>query len=350
VRVNLAISTAQTTVGAGVDTLTGIENLNGTGFDDQFTGDAANNVLTGNAGSDLLIGGLGNDTLSGGAGIDTISYLGATTGVTVNLGLTTAQDTIGAGIDTLASVENLIGSAFNDSLLGSMQANILNGGDGDDVIDGRFGSAGDTIDGGRGNDMLFGGVGSDFLTGGVGNDGINGGNGVDTISYAVTSAAVTVNLGLTTAQAVGGGQGTDTIFNVENIIGSAFGDTLTGSAAANRITGGTGKDTLTGAGGNDRFVYLATSDSTVGANADRITDHNLGDILDLSAIDANANTAGINDAFVRVAAFTNVAGQFTLAFSGGTTTLLADTDGNGAADFSVLFTGDVTAQTANWVL
>jgi len=109
---------------------------------------------------------------------------------------------------------------------------------------------------------------------------------------------------------------------------------------------------LAGAGGNDRFVYLATGDSAAGADADRIVDLSAGDILDLSGIDANANTVGTNEAFTQVGAFSNVAGQFTLAFDGGsnTTTLLGDTDGNGVADFSILFTGDVTALTGSWVL
>jgi len=350
VKVNLTILTAQTTVGAGGDTLSGIENLNGTGFDDIFTGDAANNVLTGNGGNDMLLGGLGNDTLSGGQGTDTISYVGATLGVTVNLGLATAQNTVGAGFDTLVSIETVIGSALGDTLTGSNQNNALSGGNGDDLIDGSLGA--DTIDGGANDDTLVGSTGNDIIIGGTGNDSIDGGANIDTISFAGAGSAVTVSLALTTAQAVGGGQGTDTIVNVENILGSAFGDTLTGSTLANILTGGGGKDVLAGGGGNDIFAFLATSDSTAGANADRIADFNAGDILDLSAIDANANTVGINDAFSRVAAFSNVAGQFTLAFAAGsnTTTLLGDTDGNGVADFSVLFTGDVTALTTGWVL
>jgi len=350
VKVNLTILTAQSTVGAGSDTLSGIENLNGTGFDDQFTGDGANNNLVGNGGNDILIGGNGDDIVNGGAGSDTASYATATTGVTVNLATTTAQNTIGAGFDTFLSIENLVGSTLNDTLTGSTQVNTISGGTGDDIIDGA--SANDIIDGGSGNDTLLGGNGDDLLTPGAGNDSVNGGAGIDTILYGVTAGGVTVNLGLATAQTAGGGQGIDTIVNVENISGSTFGDTLTGSTAANVLTGGAGKDVLAGAGGNDRFVYLATGDSAAGANADRITDLNAGDILDLSGIDANANTVGTNEAFTQVGAFSNVAGQFTLAFDGGsnTTTLLGDTDGNGVADFSILFTGDVTALTGSWVL
>jgi len=352
VRMNLNLTTAQSTGGAGGDTLTDIENLNGSGFNDVFTGNGSDNMLVGNAGNDMLNGGLGNDLLSGGAGIDTASYAGVANGVAVNLALTAAQDTIGAGIDTLSSIENLTGSGFDDGLTGNTQANIITGGVGNDVLDGGAGSAADTLDGGAGNDTVRGQVGNDVLTGGSGNDLIDGGAGIDTVLYTVTSAGVTVNLSLTTAQNVGGGQGVDTLLGIENVLGSNFGDMLTGSTLANSFTGGGGKDTLTGGAGNDRFVYLATTDSAIGANADRVTDLTLGDILDLSGIDANANTAGINEAFTQVGSFSNSAGQFTLAFdSGGNmTTLLGDTNGDGSADFSVLFTGDVTALTANWVL
>src|SRR5262249_8029123 len=66
------------------------------------TGNALNNTITGGTGNDTLEGGLGNDVLAGGLGIDALSYAGATAGVTVNLGLAGARDTIGAGIDTVS--------------------------------------------------------------------------------------------------------------------------------------------------------------------------------------------------------------------------------------------------------
>jgi Ca2+-binding RTX toxin-like protein len=132
VTVSLAIATAQNTIGAGVDTLINIENLTGSNFNDTLTGNtlanilnggAGNDALTGGAGNDSLIGAVGNDTLNGGAGndsmdggaagTDTASYqAGATAGVSVNLALTTAQNTIGAGVDTLVNFENLTGTAF----------------------------------------------------------------------------------------------------------------------------------------------------------------------------------------------------------------------------------------------
>ena len=71
-------------------------------------------------GNDTLIGGAGNDTLDGGAaGSDTASYADATAGVTVSLAITTAQNTVGAGTDTLTNFENLTGSNLNDTLTGN---------------------------------------------------------------------------------------------------------------------------------------------------------------------------------------------------------------------------------------
>ena len=52
--------------------------------------------------------------LIGAGGVDTVRYAAAAAGVTVNLSVTTAQNTVGAGLDTLSGFENLSGSAFND--------------------------------------------------------------------------------------------------------------------------------------------------------------------------------------------------------------------------------------------
>ena len=202
-------------------------------------GDALANLIDGGTGNDAINGGLGNDTLIGNTGIDTISYAGVASGVTVSLAITTGQNTIGAGTDTILSSENLIGSSYNDTLTGDALAN--------------------TIEGGLGNDIL------------------NGGLGVDTVSYASSTAAVTVNLALTTAQNTIGA-GTDTLSNFENIFASAFNDTLTGNSAANSINGGAGNDLiigglgadiLTGGIGADTFRFLSTG---LDASFDRISD------------------------------------------------------------------------------
>lgn len=147
VTVNLNLTGPQNTGGAGSDTLVSIENVSGTNFGDTLTGNGASNVLAGLSGNDLLDaragndtlrggtgndtlnGGSGNDLLDGGAGIDTASYSTAPAGVTVDLSLLGLQNTGGAGVDQLVSVENLIGSNFNDKLTGADWVNkTLDGG------------------------------------------------------------------------------------------------------------------------------------------------------------------------------------------------------------------------------
>src|SRR6185369_9422526 len=81
--------------------------------------------------------------------------------VTVNLAQTTAQNTIGAGTDTLTGFENLTGSAFDDTLTGNSVANVLIGGLGNDTISASGGS--DRLDGGGGNDTLTGGTAADIF-------------------------------------------------------------------------------------------------------------------------------------------------------------------------------------------
>ena len=114
-----------------------IENAAGGSGNDVLLGNSANNVLTGNAGNDLLMGRAGNDTLNGGAGIDTASYANAARGVTVDLAKGTARG--GDGSDTLISIENVVGSAFSDTLTGNGGANILDGGAGNDTLNGGAG-------------------------------------------------------------------------------------------------------------------------------------------------------------------------------------------------------------------
>jgi Ca2+-binding RTX toxin-like protein len=181
---------AQNTGGAGTDTLISIQNLTGSDFSDTLTGDGNNNLLIGGAMEDKLYGGAGDDTLdggpggdilNGGAGIDTATYDDALGGVSVNLTITTAQNTGGSGFDGLVNIENLIGSPFDDSLTGSGAANVLTGGDGDDTIIGGGGD--DVLYGGSGKDQIKGGNGADTIVGGGGSDQLFGGAGADHFVY-----------------------------------------------------------------------------------------------------------------------------------------------------------------------
>ncbi len=127
---------------AAGDTLFSIEHVIGSDLNDVLTGDASNNTLTGGLGDDTLEGGGGSDLLDGGAGIDTASYAGATNIVTVNLDTNSATG-IDIGTDKLASIENVVGSDQNDTIIGNNNVNVLDGGLGDDTLTG--GESSDTF-------------------------------------------------------------------------------------------------------------------------------------------------------------------------------------------------------------
>ncbi|MBK6741692.1 MAG: type I secretion C-terminal target domain-containing protein [Hydrogenophilales bacterium] len=282
-----------TTGAEGTDTLSNVENVTGSAFNDVLTGDGSANVLTGGfgndtlnggggadtlnggVGNDTLVGGAGNDALNGGTGTDTISYAAAGA-VTVNLSTNSAT---GDGTDTLNSVENVIGSGAVDTITGDGVANVLSGGGGNDTITGGLGS--DTLVGGAGDDTLSGGDGNDTLVGGIGNDVLTGDAGTDTVAYTdATANGLVVNLtgqGAAGTDTSGGGLGTDTLATVENVLGSAFNDTITGDGNANVLNGGAGNDTISGGGGNDTITG-GTGDDTLTGNAGADTfDWNLGD-------------------------------------------------------------------------
>jgi Ca2+-binding RTX toxin-like protein len=230
--------------GQGVDSLVSIENAIGSAFDDLLRGTAGNNQLYGHLGNDILDGGPGNDLLDGGDGFDTADYSAAPSRVVVNLSLAGPQNTLGAGLDTLVSIENLLGSAFNDTLTGNGQANYLSGL--------------------AGNDALYGGDGDDTIDGGAGDDIMQGQGGYDTADYGTASAAVTVSLALQGAFQNTIGAGSDYLNGIENLAGSEFADTLTGNAAANVIEGGDGDDTIDGGAGNDTIDGGDGNDTLIG--------------------------------------------------------------------------------------
>eukprot|EP00439_Symbiodinium_sp_Y106_P090069 s1_g2605.t1 len=246
----------------GANTLYGLggaDTLYGGVGDDILFGGTGNDQLYGNNDDDRLIGGAGADTLDGGAGVDTADYAASAAGVTVNLFLTTAQSGGDAEGDTLLNIENVYGSAHNDTLSGDHSANTIWGGDGGDLIYGNNGD--DTIYGGDGNDNLFGQAGSDY---------IDGGAGTDTASYASSWAGITVNL--TGNVNTGGAAEGDQLYNIENLSGSIYDDILTGNAGDNTLwgwagndmlEGGAGADTLDGGDGNDTASYAGSAEGVV---------------------------------------------------------------------------------------
>jgi Ca2+-binding RTX toxin-like protein len=265
------------------DTITNFENVTGSAFDDTLTGDGNDNVLQGNAGS---------DTLDGGGGSDTASYADNTGKVSVDLTAGTGREFApdgGSGTstlvstDTLSNFENVIGSPFADTLLGSSAGNVFDGGDGNDSIEGVSGantlSGGDgldTLNGGSDADVMFGGNdsdtingndGDDTISGDAGGDSLNGDDGFNTLSYANNTGKVAGGLfedtvtgeppdnvqeygadGSSSANTV---VSQDRVFKFDAVIGSAYDDALRGNSSDNNLAGGDGNDTLNGGDGND---------------------------------------------------------------------------------------------------
>jgi Ca2+-binding RTX toxin-like protein len=157
----------------------------------------------------------------------------------------------------------LSGLGGNDTINGLGGNDGLSGGDDNDWLYG--GSGNDNLSGGAGTDRLYGGDFSDTLDGGLGDDTLDGGasrvGDIDTARYSSATSGVIVSLSNTASQNTLGA-GWDKLIGIENLEGSAYGDTLTTNGFANVLSGGGGDDNLySDPGGNDTLNGGAGLDS-----------------------------------------------------------------------------------------
>ena len=237
------------------DRLSNVENLVGSEHDDRLFGDGDNNKLFGGGGDDIIVADLGDDRVEGGPGADTmdgdaanlyrsvplhsdiLSYASSTGGVRIDLSrqyvpaarAEQQRDHYATGSggdatgDKFRGFEHVTGGMGNDRLTGDGWDNILIGGPGADVLDGGDAVTAAGPDGDYGTD-------DDIST-----------SGTDTVSYAGSSAGVTItftertrrvnNEEVTTHEGAGSGGDAegDRLLNIDKVIGTAHDDTFIAS-------------------------------------------------------------------------------------------------------------------------
>ena len=177
--------------------------------------------------------------------------------------------------DTLSNIENITGSAHDDTLTGNDENNILIGGGGND-----------TITTGGGNNTVTAGAGDDTINVGNGVNHIDGGTGNDTVSFAAVTTIGTLSLddirtsndptdsfvvtGVAVDMGTGAVEGANILINVENVTGTDRDDYLQGSDANEEFRGGAGNDILRGGAGIDVLIGGAGVNTLKGDAGDDI--------------------------------------------------------------------------------
>ena len=256
------------------ETFAGVENIVGSDYWDDITGDAGSNLIIGRAGYDNIRAGAGDDIVYGG-------------------------DLPGVAIAASYDGNYIYGEEGNDTLFGSLMPLV------------GFVTLQSHIYGGVGNDTINGGIGDDILQGDHGADILNGGDGTDTLYIDHEDTVVTGGASdhdrVHVADVVGV---TLTASDIEqwygytgNDIFSASGATVSvlmrGADGDDTLTGGTARDVLIGDGGSDTVNGGAGDDDVYGgAGADRLFGGADTDILYVDHLDTAYDGGAGNDYLV----------------------------------------------------
>ena len=236
--------------------LDGNDTAYGRGGQDRIYGGNGKDEIYGGKRGDRLFGGNDDDTLDGGDGDDTLTYLNATENVTVNLHVGKASNDV-----QLTSIENVIGSNFDDYFVSSDAANEFAGQDGADTLSYAYSDAAVTVNAFTGKvsggfadgdiiDSVERFIGSDHDDHFISTDGVvnpitdsryasfNGKAGSDTVSYAYSNESVHANLDSGVVLTDTGSK--EKLIQIENAIGTSQDDIFVASAAANTLDGADG--------------------------------------------------------------------------------------------------------------
>jgi Ca2+-binding RTX toxin-like protein len=323
----------------------------GNSLNNTLEGNNGSNFLSGNSGDDLLEGKRGYDTLDGGTGNDTASFSSNISNEfgSVFANLETGFAYIGyysiaaegyvQAETKLISIENLLGSTWDDNLIGNSGNNIVNGdygsdsltgGDGNDLLEG--GSDFDTLDGGGGFDTLDGGAGNDIYwvdsTGDIISETSIIATEIDTVrsyvNYTLGENLERLSLqGTSNLNATG-----NTLNNLlvgttghNSLSGQAGNDTLLGGSGNDILNGGEGVDSLAGNAGNDIYLVDNTGDivsetTTLATDIDTVrsyVNYTLGENLERLSLQgtSNLNATGnsLNNLLVGNTGYNSLNGQ-----------------------------------------
>jgi Ca2+-binding RTX toxin-like protein len=301
------------------DSLYAIEEIVATSGDDTLIGGSGAQTFYGGAGNDTLTGNIDGDYLDGEGGINLADYSGRSSNLVINLAAASNNAYVSGATtpaDTLSNIQNITTGSGADTISGNSSDNIV-----------HAGSANDIINGGEGNDTLFGEEGNDTFVGGEGDDTLIGGtstvadSGIDTADYSGT-LYFGVNVDLSSGTASGSTIGSDLLYGIENVIGSAQADTL---------KGGTGVNTLSGLGGNDTLYGNLDGDRLDGGIGINTADYSTSNAMVANLGTGEAYlvaTPATKDSLILIQNVTSGSGNDTLTGASGTVNTLSANGGD----------------------
>ncbi|WP_298191296.1 calcium-binding protein [Novosphingobium sp.] len=268
--------------GRGSDTLTGgkgTDEIYAAGFGGDMTPDTPDE-------HDVVSAGGGNDIVSISAGDDADGGSGA--GDALYLDLRQASAGVHFATDAMRSSRAITiagGVIRNFEILKAISLTnyadrVTVGGNGSDEKVFVFGWGGnDLLITGKTGAFVSGGEGDDRIVSGSGADIIEGNEGIDTVDYRAYRGGVVLAL-YDPLQSNGVGPDGDILYDMENVLGSAYADDITGSNFNNTLLGNGGADRLSGAYGDDLLDGGKGADTMIGGDgADRYIVDNRGDVI-----------------------------------------------------------------------